>query len=184
MVEYRAGYSASAIPWLSIELLRQWLEQPQLSDLHERLITGLAEVKAGYTRGISAASDILDRVVWEYMLSFFNFAPGGPLDFRSTYGNEQENKHKTRGLIPVTTIKSIPWDGVCDEEEAHKIEDAINWMISIFIQYPGELGLRKYQKSFYSILTESLTPGQKRDLKKQENSLYGQQNRCFALTQK
>ena len=35
------------------------------------------------------------------------------------------------------------------------------WMISILVQYPGELGLRKYQKSFYSILTESLTPGQK-----------------------
>ena len=170
MVEYRVGYSASAIPWLSIELLRQWFEQPQLRDLHERLIIGLAEVKVGYTRGISAASDILDRVVWEYMLSFFNFAPGGPLDFRSTYGNEQENKHKTRGLIPVTTIKTIPWDGVCDEEEAHKIEDAINWMISILIQYPGELGLRKYQKSFYSILTESLTQGQKKTSKSRKTA--------------
>lgn len=36
----------------------------------------------------------------------------------------QENKYKTRGLIPVTTTKTIPWDGACkDEEEAHKIED-------------------------------------------------------------
>ena len=98
------------------------------------------------------------------------FAPGGSLDFRSTYGNEQENKHKTRGLIPVTTIKTIPWDGVCDEEEAHKIEDAINWMISILVQYPGELGLRKYQKAFYSILTESLTPGQKETSKSRKTA--------------
>ena len=65
---------------------------------------------------------------------------------------------------------SVPWDGVCDEEEAHKIEDAINWMISILVQYPGELALRKYQKSFYSILTESLTPGQKETSKSRKTA--------------
>jgi hypothetical protein len=62
------------------------------------------------------------------------------------YGSEENYQHKTRGLIPVITIKTIPWDGVSDEEEAHKIEGvAINWIISILEQYPGELGLRKYQ---------------------------------------
>ena len=103
------------------------------------------------------ASDTLDRVVWESLFPFFNFAVGGPLEFHSTLATNDENKHKTNGIIPVTKV-NYPWEGVCpNEDQAHKIENAINWLITTLIQYPGELGLAKYPKDYMTVLTQPVT---------------------------
>jgi hypothetical protein len=151
------GYSLASVPWVSIGLLRQWVEQPQLRTLRERLVIGLAEVHAGYLRGMSIAADILDRVMWESIFSYFNFAQGGPLGYFTNLNNSIDGKEKNNRLIPVTSVSSH-WEGVCtNDKEARLIENAINWMIATIIQYPGELGLTKNIKPYMSILHESIS---------------------------
>jgi hypothetical protein len=151
------GYSLASVPWVSIGLLRQWVEQPQLRTLRERLVIGLAEVHTGYLRGMSIAADILDRVMWESIFPYFNLAQGGPLGYFTNLNNSIDGREKNNRLIPVTNVSSH-WEGVCTtDKEAHLIEDAINWMIATFIQYPGELGLTKNEKPFMSILYEPIT---------------------------
>jgi hypothetical protein len=151
------GYSLASVPWVSIGLLRQWVEQPQLRTLRERLVVGLAEVHAGYLRGMSVAADILDRVMWESIFPYFNFAQGGPLGYFTNLNISIDGKEKDNRLIPVTNVSSH-WEGVCTtDEEARLIENAINWMIATLIQYPGELGLTKNEKPYMSILFEPIT---------------------------
>jgi hypothetical protein len=156
------GYSLASVPWVSIGLLRQWVEQPQLRTLRERLVVGLAEVHAGYLRGMSVAADILDRVMWESIFPYFNFAQGGPLGYFTNLNISIDGKEKDNRLIPVTNVSSH-WEGVCTtDEEAHLIENAINWMIATLIQYPGELGLTKNEKPYMSILFEPITSSAKK----------------------
>jgi len=157
LIDKPYGYSLASVPWVSIGLLRQWVEQPQLHTLRERLVVGLAEVHAGYLRGMSIAADILDRVMWESIFPYFNFAQGGPLGYFTNLNNSIDGKEKNNRLIPVTNVSSH-WEGVCTtDKEARLIEDAINWMIATFVQYPGELGLAKNEKPYMTILHESIS---------------------------
>ncbi len=143
--QFPDGYERSAIPWLSIGVVRYWLELDEFSDLRQRLIAALSDVRAAYMRGLSAAADAMERMVWNVLLRYFGFTRGGPLAFYVMVGSDKEI-NKRSGLIPVVKIE-YPWNKVRESEAAAiKTETSLTWLIDLITQYPNELGLTKDNK--------------------------------------
>ena len=136
------GYAAAAIPQPSIYLVRHWIEQDQLSDLRDELITALITTHAAATKGQQTGAMMLEKMVWDVLFRYFNFASGGPITFRVTLTNT-ESVDRCYDLAPDTRIET-PWVGVIETSaEAKETEQAINWLISTFLHYQKELGLTK-----------------------------------------
>ncbi|MCX6054211.1 MAG: hypothetical protein NTZ74_04705 [Chloroflexi bacterium] len=142
-------YERAAIPWFSIAITRRWLELSDLVDLRQELINELNGFRSYYLRGLEAAAVALERIVWNTLFRFFNFAKGGNLVFYVNIGDDQ-NKNR-RGydegrqvdLIPFTQINNCFEDFCQDQKEKEKLEASINWFVKMLITYQEELGLVK-----------------------------------------
>lgn len=152
----KAGLAGSSIPWLSIGLLRQWIEQPQMNKLRNRLIDKLNEIDKGYARSLNTASDLVNRMMWDSFFSFFNIAPGGIVEFNSAPRSADDKKNPGDLIVPV--VEFSEWEGIFkSERQADETAKAIEWMVKIILKFTGEMGLMKNAKSYMSILKESVT---------------------------
>lgn len=133
---------AGSIPWLSIGLIRFWLERPPYKELRVGLIDVLKEYKSAYGRGAGVAADYLEKAIWESLLYKFNIGRDGPLSFRTKLPDDTVKKKNHPGILPVFEIIA-PWAGRDAQEDADWSARSLEWLVNMLIQYPVELGLTK-----------------------------------------
>jgi hypothetical protein len=140
------GLAQAATPYLSINLVRTWLECPDLIGLRAALVDAIANVQASYARGLNAAGASLERMIWNVLFRYFGFDRYGPLSCTVQIGSNDQGKDRSNDLIPTVSI-STPWNGVCDDSNTGKeMEHALTWFINMLFRYNQELGLVKNRR--------------------------------------
>lgn len=152
----KEGYGKAAIPWPAIGMVGYWLGLPEMAPLRESLSIAITEVQTSFKIGTNQASEAMERMVWNTLFRFFNFAKGGPLSFHAEVGFTDQKTDHANGVFPCTKIEK---KGIFEEEtDAQNIASAIDWLVALLINYQSELCLLKENKQtyFHSILTDSM----------------------------
>lgn len=134
-----------SIPWLAIETLRFWLEQPIFKSFRAGLIDALREYKSAYNRGVSVAADYLEKIVWESLLYKFEIGRDGPLYFRTRLPDSNTRQKNLPDVIPSFELVA-PWAGRDTQEAADQTARALEWLVNMLVLYPAELGLIRENK--------------------------------------
>ncbi len=138
------------VPWPAIALVRYWLEQPVFLDFRADLIDALERLRYSYSRGINAAADSMEHMVWDVLLRRFGFARGGPLSFFAQIGSTERDRNPRSGLIPVFSILT-PWKGIRETSEQAEITvRSLTWLVNLLVDFQGEIGLRRASKKAQS----------------------------------
>lgn len=130
----------AGIPFGSLFLLRNYLDQPSRAELKQAIEMGLKAVRADRYKGINMVRDQTTRLCWDIILRYHGLARGGALrvnvqlpdDYRSELYIEVSIRNKD--LL-------IGEDGILPADEPALAEYALAWFLEAPLLYADLLGL-------------------------------------------